>query len=204
VIGQKEYATPSLWAAKASTDVDFAQDALKRQDEIAARFFQLTDNEHAITDRVRSSFESFYVSVFPGHLVKDEGKNDMLDFGRYVRNMGLSREQQHFERAITKTQMFDVFLNSDKWNESFLNPIFRKSAHITGVKPSEKIECSDVSILHVPHVCAAGIRINEKFCQDRRFPDTMTTSELLVEIEPETPQTLWLTLLDSALMCCGS
>jgi hypothetical protein len=175
---RQEYATPSSHASKATRDQQFTKDALKRQDEIAALFFETNQSDLEIAEQVRKCILTFFVSFLSRYEFYVDSKTGRLDTDRLLCSLRLPREQQAFVKAMLSSQMFDVFFHNPSRRRSFDHFILeqqRRGEHI-------KVNDSRLSVvtLTVQPPCGVGIVDGVVHFQDRRFPDALNEKELIV------------------------
>ena len=126
LFGHQPYATPSMYASQ--VDKQLGDDALNRQDEIAAHFFQIDEKEQALSELVRTSFLKFFMSILLRYKFYIDPQTNTLQVDRFIQSLRLSDNQQKYVRFVITSQMFDLFLhgddtrsrNSRRWFDSYL------------------------------------------------------------------------------------
>lgn len=112
-----DYATPSEYATRTSLQLLGGQDdVLNRQDQIAANFYFVDNNNYGnndgnLTERVRKCFLKFFVTTLSRYNFFVDQESKRIDEERFIRSLNFGHRQREYIRLLVTSQMFEIFLS---------------------------------------------------------------------------------------------
>ena len=112
-----DYATPSEYATRTSLQLLGGQDdVLNRQDQIAANFYFVDNNNYGnndgnLTERVRKCFLKFFVATLSRYNFFVDQESKRIDEERFIRSLNFGHRQREYIRLLVTSQMFEIFLS---------------------------------------------------------------------------------------------
>ena len=209
VIG-KENATPSAYAI---SNLQIGEDILSRQDEIAANFFSVNEQDtRDITERVRESFLRFFLVTFARYKFYFDPYTKRFDQDRFVASLSHSYRQKEYLKEVVTSQMFEIFIedprsikNRKLFDEFIVKNKFgkfsigenKKSNRSFGTPLLDSSQWRNPTVVVPEQPCRIGLREGLTYCDDRRFPDKLNPDECITNRSIS----FWRLFMEG--MCCG-